>query len=229
MLLCSRCLRHMHTLSFNRHDGPLRWAFFYSPKAYEGFPGGSVVKNLPANAGYLSSIPGSGRSPEGGNGNPLQYSCLENPMDRGAWRAPVHAIKKSRTRLSDYTTTAKHTSPTEISWLAGGHTARALVSWQIPKSLLPSTQVMLCVMLGGQGEGTGEEAPDNLTWESHSGASTGKGHGWCSDGAQWASWFLHSKQLAYFRGNLEKEQDPVVLAPSMSFASLCLWKAVVEE
>ena len=54
--------------------------FFYSPKAFEGFPGDSVVKNLPANAGELSSIPGSGRSPEGGNGNPLQYSCLENLM-----------------------------------------------------------------------------------------------------------------------------------------------------
>ena len=48
-----------------------------------GFPGGSVVRNLPASAGDLGSIPGLGRSPGGGNGNPLQYSCLENPMDRG--------------------------------------------------------------------------------------------------------------------------------------------------
>ena len=48
-------------------------------------PGGSVVKNPPANAGNAGSIPGSGRSPEEENGNPLQYSCLENPMDRGAW------------------------------------------------------------------------------------------------------------------------------------------------
>ena len=48
------------------------------------FPGGSVVKNLPANAGDVNSIPGLGRSSGGGNGNPLQYSCLENPMDRGA-------------------------------------------------------------------------------------------------------------------------------------------------
>ena len=47
-------------------------------------PGGSVVKNLPANAGSAGVIPGSGRSPGGGNGNPLQYSCLENPRDRGA-------------------------------------------------------------------------------------------------------------------------------------------------
>ena len=52
-----------------------------------GFPGVSVVKNLPANAGDMGSIPGSGRSPEEGNGNPLQYSCQGNPMDRGVWWA----------------------------------------------------------------------------------------------------------------------------------------------
>ena len=53
-----------------------------------GFPGGSVVKNPPANVGDMGLIPGLGRSPGGGNGNPHQYSCLENPMDRGAWQAP---------------------------------------------------------------------------------------------------------------------------------------------
>ena len=58
------------------------------------FPGGSVVKNLPTNAGDMGSIPGSGRSPGGGNGNPFQYSCLENPMDREAWRATVHVVAK---------------------------------------------------------------------------------------------------------------------------------------
>ena len=52
-----------------------------------GFPGGSDAKDSACNAGDLSSIPGLGRSPGGGNGNPLQYSCLENPMDRGAWQA----------------------------------------------------------------------------------------------------------------------------------------------
>ena len=50
--------------------------------------------NLPANAGDLGSIPGSGRSPGEGNGHPLQYSCLENPMDRGAWQATVHEVTK---------------------------------------------------------------------------------------------------------------------------------------
>ena len=61
-----------------------------------GFPGGSEVKASACNAGDLSSIPGSGRSPGEGNGNPLQYSRLENPMDRGAWWATVHGIARVR-------------------------------------------------------------------------------------------------------------------------------------
>ena len=59
-----------------------------------GFPGGSVVKNLATNEGDTGSIPGSGRSPGEGNDNPLQYSCLENPMDRGAWQVTVHGVAK---------------------------------------------------------------------------------------------------------------------------------------
>ena len=62
-----------------------------------GFPGGSVVKNLPANAGNTGSVPGLGRSTREGNGNPLQYSCLGNPIDRGAWWAIVHGIPESDT------------------------------------------------------------------------------------------------------------------------------------
>ena len=60
----------------------------------EGFPGGSVVKHPPANAGDTGSIPGLGRSPGAGNGSPLQCSCLENAMDRGAWQATVHGVTK---------------------------------------------------------------------------------------------------------------------------------------
>ena len=59
-----------------------------------------VVKNLPASAGDIretGSVPGLGRSPGGGHGNPLQYSCLENPMDRGAWRGTVHRVAKNQT------------------------------------------------------------------------------------------------------------------------------------
>ena len=63
----------------------------------EGFQGGSVVKNLPASAGDAGSIPGLERTPGGGHGNPLQYSCLENLMDRGAWWAIVHRDSKSWT------------------------------------------------------------------------------------------------------------------------------------
>jgi len=66
-----------------------------------------VVKNPPANAGDtrdMGSIPGWGRSPEGGNGNPLQYSFLENPMDRGAWWTTVHGVAKSQTQLKGLST-----------------------------------------------------------------------------------------------------------------------------
>ena len=61
---------------------------------------GSVVKKPPANAGDIGSIPGLGRSPGGGHGSPLQYSCLENPMDGGAWWATVPGVSKCQTHLS---------------------------------------------------------------------------------------------------------------------------------
>ena len=63
--------------------------------------GGSMIKNPPVNAGDAGSIPGSGRSPGEGNGNPLQHSCLKNPMDRGAWQATVQSVAKSQAQLSD--------------------------------------------------------------------------------------------------------------------------------
>ena len=69
-----------------------------------GFLVDAMVKNLPANAGDAVDaglIPGLGRSPGEGNGNPLQYSCLGNPMDRGAWQATVHGVTKNQTQLSD--------------------------------------------------------------------------------------------------------------------------------
>ena len=71
------------------------------PSAFLGFPGASVVKNPPASAGDVGLIPGLGRSPGEGNGNPLQYSCLENPIDRGAWWAIVHKVAESWTGLSN--------------------------------------------------------------------------------------------------------------------------------
>ena len=72
--------------------------FLSMPK---GFPDGAAVKNLPANAGDSGSIPGLGRFPGAGNGNLLQYFCLENPMDGGACRAPIHGVSKSWTQRSD--------------------------------------------------------------------------------------------------------------------------------
>ena len=67
-----------------------------------GFPGGSDGKESACNAGDLGLIPGLGRSPGRGHDNPLQYSCLENPMDRGAWWAIVHGVAKSQTQLNDF-------------------------------------------------------------------------------------------------------------------------------
>ena len=75
-----------------------QWSDFH----FHFFPGDPRLKNPPANAGDTrdaGSIHGSGRSPGGGHGNALQYSCLENPMDRGAWRAMVHSVAQSQKRL----------------------------------------------------------------------------------------------------------------------------------
>ena len=80
-----------------------------------------LVQSLPAGAGEVRDsglIPGSGRSPGGGHGNPLQYSCLENPMDRGAWRATVHGVTQSQTQLKRLSTYAQRGDrvKTEIRW-----------------------------------------------------------------------------------------------------------------
>ena len=68
--------------------------FIDSYQTILGFPGGSVIINPPANAEDVGSIPGLGRSPGEGNDNPLQYSCLENPMDRGDWQATIHGVAR---------------------------------------------------------------------------------------------------------------------------------------
>ena len=67
---------------------------------YVGFPGGSVLKNPPANAGDMGSVPRWRRSPGEGNGNPLQHSCLENPIDRGVWQATVPGVTRVRHDLA---------------------------------------------------------------------------------------------------------------------------------
>ena len=78
---------------------PFTCLFIYS--FIVGFPGSSVVKNLPANAGDTDSVPGSGRSPGEGNDNPFKYSCLGNPMDGGAWQATVYGVMGEWTQMSD--------------------------------------------------------------------------------------------------------------------------------
>ena len=75
--------------------------FVYQFYLQKGFPGGSDGKESACNVGDQGSIPGSGRSPGEGNGYPLEYSCLENPMNRGAWRATVHGVAKNQTWLND--------------------------------------------------------------------------------------------------------------------------------
>ena len=88
-----------------------------------------MVKNLPANAdaGDMGLIPGSGRSSGGGNGNSLQYSCLENPMAGGAWWATVHGVAQSRIRLSDFTFTFHfHALEKEVA------THSSVLAWRIP-------------------------------------------------------------------------------------------------
>ena len=92
-----------------------------------------MVKNPPANAGGLGSIPGMGGSPGEGNGNPLQYSCLGNCMDRGAWLPEVHGVAKSWTQLSDFTFTFHfHALEKEMA------THSSVLAWRNPGTGEPS-------------------------------------------------------------------------------------------
>ena len=82
-------------------DSPLGCILKHWKALRLGFPGSSAGKESACNARDPGSVPGWGRSPGEGKGNTLQFSCLENPMDRGAWRATVYGVAKSRTQLSD--------------------------------------------------------------------------------------------------------------------------------
>ena len=101
-----------------------------------------MVKHLPANAREVGSIPGSGSSPGGGNGSPLQYSCLENPVDRGAWRATAHGVAESDTpeQLSTHTRgspAAQTASPAAWARLGGCVPQRPRCSWAACSAGLP--------------------------------------------------------------------------------------------
>ena len=108
-----------------------------------------VGKNPPANAGDLGSVPGLGIPPGGGHGNPLQYPCLENPMDRGAWRATVHGVLKSQTR--------RNRLNSSTVWMFGRQKASKLA--ETPNPVFPSqpynprppsdhTYLQFCVLWG---------------------------------------------------------------------------------
>ena len=101
------------------------------------FPGGSDGKASVYNAGDPGSSPGLGRSPGEGNGNPLQYYCLENPMDRGAWQAAVYGVAKSRTRLSDFTSLLHQGSP------LGGPVVKNLLSNAGDVGLIPGQGIKI--------------------------------------------------------------------------------------
>ena len=87
--------------SGNWREGPLPLTLLIEHISFLGFLAGSDSKESAYSKGDLGSFPWLGRSPGGGHGNPLQRFCLENPMDRGAWRAAVHGVTKSQTRLND--------------------------------------------------------------------------------------------------------------------------------
>ena len=107
------------------------------------FPGGSEGKESTCNAGDSGSIPGLGRSAGEGTGNPFQYSCLENPMDRGAWWATVHGVAKSRTQQKQLSTGQL----THLGWVWCPQEAR-VVRWQNALRIKPWAQEMCIKKMG---------------------------------------------------------------------------------
>ena len=105
--------------------------------------GGSVVKNPPAKTGNTrdeGSIPGSGRCPGVGNGNPLQYSCLENPIDRGAWRATVQGIRKTQIRLTNTHTQKSDEEVLYVLVTVLNHKSNKISSGSLSEEFLNSIQ-----------------------------------------------------------------------------------------
>ena len=102
---CVSCIGRRILYHSATREAPQYLAYLGPTHNILGLPGSSDSKESSCSAGDLSSIPGWGISPGEGNGNPLQYSCLENPMDGGAWQVTVYGVPKSRTRLSDFTFT----------------------------------------------------------------------------------------------------------------------------
>ena len=116
----------------------VQWVIDAHMDLAQGFPDGSVVKNPPANAGDADSIPGSGRSPEGGNGYSLQYSCLENPMDRGAWRAIVHGVTKESDMTEQLSENKQSVNVSDV-WMNQLLNGQEVIPWRFHPTPLRST------------------------------------------------------------------------------------------
>ena len=125
-----------------------------------GFPGGSNDEESAFSAGVAGSIPGSGRSPGEGNGNPLEYSCLENPMDREAWWATVHGVSKSRTRLKQL---SMHVRNHRQGFL------KSVIQTFLPSPLLPIFRTSSCGMKTrkGAGENRQQAEESHISCNSH--------------------------------------------------------------
>ena len=118
-----------------------------------GFPGGSDGKESACNAGDLGSIPGLGRSPGEGNGNPLHYSCLENSMDGWTWQATVHGVTKSRTPLSDFTFSTHGIFPGKNTGVGCHSLLQGILSTQGSNlCLLHCRQILYCWAIWEAGE-----------------------------------------------------------------------------
>ena len=124
------------------HDWVTSLSFPYTVGA--GFPGGSVDKESACNAGNAGSMPGSGRSPGGGHSNPLQYSCLENPMDRGALWATVHSVSRNQAQTEEAEHTRTHWGQEGLVWNIASYTACPVF-----KSLGNGTKTIQTRLLGG--------------------------------------------------------------------------------
>ena len=124
----------------NRNVPQTLMCWFIFIKCFLGFPVGSVVKNPPANTGDMDSIPGSERSPGEGNDNPLQYSCLGKPMDRGTWWATVHGVTKNQTWLRDWADRML----TQVRWFFGTRAFHLLGPCSLPQRLASRLTGLSC-------------------------------------------------------------------------------------
>jgi len=132
----------VNTVNF-QFQGPFLFISWVILRISHGFPGGSVVKNPPANARDMGLLPRWGSSPREGNGNPLKYSCLENPMDGGTWLATVHGVTKSHFTLQLHALQHARLPCPSLS-------PRSLLNLVSINLVMPSNHLILCRLLLSQ-------------------------------------------------------------------------------